>query len=102
MAERCRAAGAASCAALHCDVADSASIQSLAGEVEKRCPEGLDALMIVAGVVAKRDKQDLLSGQASDSRVTARSAPAGVPRSMLRQPQFLHFSIKRRSVVERL
>lgn len=63
MAERCRTSGAASCDALRCDVADGASIQALADEVQKRHPEGLDGLMIVSGVAAQ--KPDILTG-ASD------------------------------------
>ena len=62
MAERCRGAGAASCDALRCDVADGASIDSLSHEVHKRHPDGLDALMIVSGVAA--EKQDILTGAA--------------------------------------
>ncbi len=60
MAERCRGAGAVSCDALRCDVADGASIDSLSQEVHKRHPDGLDALMIVSGVAT--EKQDILTG----------------------------------------
>lgn len=77
MAERCRAAGAASCDALRCDVADGASIDFLAEEVHKRHPGGLDALMIVAGVAA--EKQDILTGGTSSHQSRSLCRVLGVP-----------------------